>query len=134
MAFEQVDVASLRSSIQAQLDSISTVKSKSIMNTLADHKIWQTRSADQFQTKMSDLLDKQIPTLVTHLKEGLRLADLIERYKVCEDQIDSLEDRIETLSNRDDPPTDRIRFLRANVREYKKEMLEIEQKANDLVS
>ena len=81
MAFENVNVSSLKNSINSCIDSINYSSSKEIIGKISSNNIWQTSSRDNFKRALTKLVDVRYKNLEKKLKDYLKIADMIEEYQ-----------------------------------------------------
>ncbi len=81
MAFENVNVSSLKNSINSCIDSINYSSSKEIIGKISSNNIWQASSRDNFKRALTKLVDVRYKNLEKKLKDYLKIADMIEEYQ-----------------------------------------------------
>lgn len=81
MAFENVNVSSLKNSINSCIDSINYSSSKEIIEKISSNNIWQASSRDNFKRALTKLVDVRYKNLEKKLKDYLKITDMIEEYQ-----------------------------------------------------
>ena len=100
MAFENVNVASLRSAITSCKNSINYNNSLNCLEFFSDNNSWNTKSKNKLNIAMNNLINESYNNLEETLEQFLKLADLISKYKMKELMIESSEKRILELEPR----------------------------------
>lgn len=80
MAYENINVTSLRSSINSCLNSINYTKINQIINQISSNDIWNADSKSTFKNALEKLIDRN-EQLEKELKNYLNVVNLIEQYQ-----------------------------------------------------
>lgn len=80
MAYENINVTSLRSSINSCLNSINYTKINQIINQISSNDIWNADSKSTFKNALEKLIDRN-EQLEKELKNYLNVVNLIEEYQ-----------------------------------------------------
>lgn len=134
MAFERVDVVRLRTALNNCVSSLSKQEEQQITNSCVNAQVWQSTSRDHWKQAMEQLTNVDYVAIEEELKKGFRVADLIEKYQQYQESVREMEERVERLLDREDPPRSRIRELRRKIRTYEDQMELWRKQVNEIVS
>lgn len=81
MAFENINVISLKNAINSCINSINYNSSKEIINKISGSDIWNTESKKNFERALTKLINIRYLELENKLKNYLKIADKIEEYQ-----------------------------------------------------
>lgn len=81
MAFENINVISLKNAINSCMNSINYNSSKEIVNKISSSDIWNTESKKNFERALTKLINIRYLELENKLKNYLKIADKIEEYQ-----------------------------------------------------
>lgn len=81
MAFENINVISLKNAINSCMNSINYNSSKEIINKISGSDIWNTESKKNFERALTKLINIRYLELENKLKNYLKIADKIEEYQ-----------------------------------------------------
>lgn len=81
MSFENVNVTSLRNSINSCINSINYTNSKEIINRITNNDVWSTASRDNLSKSLTKLIENRYEVLENKLTNYLKIADKIEEYQ-----------------------------------------------------
>lgn len=81
MAFENINVISLKNEINSCMNSINYNSSKEILNKISGSDIWNTESKKNFERALTKLINIRYLGLENKLKNYLKIADKIEEYQ-----------------------------------------------------
>lgn len=81
MAFENINVISLKNAINSCMNSINYNSSKEILNKISGSDIWNTESKKNFERALTKLINIRYLELENKLKNYLKIADKIEEYQ-----------------------------------------------------
>ena len=81
MAFENINVISLKNAINSCINSINYNSSKEIINKISGSDIWNTESKKNFERALTKLINIRYLELENKLKNYLKIADRIEEYQ-----------------------------------------------------
>ena len=95
MAFESVDVGSLRSSLNACKNSINYSAGKEFMSSAGN--IWQGDAKDNLMRALDKLYNEKYKKLEDLLNKYLGVCDQIGHYKQLEEEKNQLANEIEAL-------------------------------------
>lgn len=88
MAYENINVASLRSSINNCLSTINYSRINQMVNQISSDDVWSTNSKNNFKIALDKLIERN-KNLENELKKYLTVANLIEEYQKLDKSIDA---------------------------------------------
>lgn len=97
MAFENVDVRSLKSAINSCKNSLNYNNSLDNINSISSNSVWQTDSRDTLRKALVKLTNERYEDLEDKLNDYLSIAGIIERYKDLEDDNERMRNKITSL-------------------------------------
>lgn len=100
MAFESVDVNSLKSALTQCRNSINFNTTNQLMNNISNSSVWQSDSQKNLKNAMSTLVNKRYAELIEKLNNYSNVVSYIEQYKSLESENASLERESNDLSRR----------------------------------
>ena len=99
MAYENINVNQLRSSIRQCLNSIDYSESKEVLSSIKNNGVWNTASRNTLSTALDKLVDTRYKDLEKTLKAYLKIVDKIEEYQKLSKQIDGLNSELSTMNS-----------------------------------
>lgn len=99
MAFENVNVSSLRSAINSSKDSLNSNTSSQLINNISDANVWSTDSKETLKKSLSKLVDEKYKDLKDKLDSYLNIITKIEEYKTLDKENDQLELEYQRLNS-----------------------------------
>lgn len=97
MAFTNVDVASLRSTINSCKNSINYNKTTELISDVSNNNVWQTAARDNLKKSLEKLKNNRYKDLENKLETYLEVTNLIEKYKKLEQENIRLEAEYNSL-------------------------------------
>jgi len=98
MAFESVNVASLKQSINACINSINYNSTNEIITSISNDNVWQTGARDNAKKALNRLVGTNYKQLTDYLNKCLTIVSYIEQYKEEQNKVQSYNSQISTLS------------------------------------
>lgn len=99
MAFENVNVASLKNSIIACRNAINYSTSSQLISSISNNSVWECASRDNLKKALDTLVNVRYKELESQLNIALMIADMIGEYKGLEQDNIEYKKRISSLSN-----------------------------------
>ncbi len=99
MAYENINVNQLRSSIRQCLNSIDYSESKEVLSSIKNNGVWNTASRNTLSTALDKLVDTRYKDLEKTLKAYLKIVDKIEEYQKLSKQIDGMNSELSTMNS-----------------------------------
>lgn len=100
MAYENVNVNSLKNAINSCINSLDCSRTKQIIGDLSNNNVWQSDSKKNLVNALEKLSNTRYKELKKKLKEYLNLVDDIEKYQKLEKENESLRSKNDSLNNR----------------------------------
>ena len=97
MAFENVDVGQLRSSLNDCKNSLKYSTSQSLTKGITNSSVWQSSAQENLKKALSKLTDERYKELEDKIDSYLGIASLIESYKELEKNNIDLQSEIDNL-------------------------------------
>ena len=97
MAFESVDVDSLRSAISSCVDSINYNDSLELIGDIGNDNVWNSESRTHLKNALIKLTNTRYQQLKSKLSVANQVADLIAEYKKLEQENKDCNSRISSL-------------------------------------
>lgn len=97
MAFENVDVSSLRSAISSCIDSINYNDSLELISDIGNDNVWNSESRTHLKSALIKLTNTRYQQLKSKLSVANQVADLIGEYKKLEQENKNNSSRISSL-------------------------------------
>lgn len=134
MAFENVDVDSLKSAIISCKNSIKHGTSEELKTKIMNSSIWQCDSKEKLENALMMLTDTRYKDLERKLDEYLEAANHIEKYKNYEQTNRKLKMSMISFVKNDDGANDnKIRELDRKIKENEREMANLERKVQNII-
>ncbi len=99
MAFESVDVISLKNSIRACREAINYDTSSGLIGSISNNNVWECASRDNLKKALETLVNNRYKELEKQLDSALAVANLIGEYKNLEQDNIDYKKRISSLKN-----------------------------------
>lgn len=99
MAYENINVNSLRNSIRQCINSLDYSESKEILSSAKNPGVWNTSSRNTLTNALDKLVDNRYKDLEKTLKAYLKIADKIEEYQKMQKQIDTMTSELTSMNN-----------------------------------
>lgn len=99
MAFENVDVNSLKSALNSCKNSINHTKTDSLINAISSPTIWQGKSQNNLKQALQSLRDVRYKELENQLNSYIGVVSNIEQYKNLEQQNRQYSNEINSLQS-----------------------------------
>jgi hypothetical protein len=100
MAFETVDVSSLKNSINSCKNSINHKTTDSLIESVSNNAVWQTDAKNNLKKSLERLNNERYNPLEQKLESYLAIASMIEEYQSLVKENDSLEKQYSSLQSR----------------------------------
>lgn len=100
MAFENVNVESLRSSINACKNSIQYSTSKELIGSISNNNVWQADAKRNLSDALEQLTEVRYKELVNKLDGFMNATNMIAEYKELDVENKSLERQYASLQGR----------------------------------
>lgn len=98
MAFENVNIASLKGSINSCINTLNYNATNNIINNISNNNIWQTDSRNTLKKALETLKNTRYKNLKDYLYKCSTIAGYIEQYKAKEALIKSYQNQISSLN------------------------------------
>lgn len=100
MAFENVDVSSLRNALTQCKNSINHSTTDELMNNVSNISVWQTSAQTNLKNALTKFENERYKNLEDKINSYFTVASHIEKYQNLQKEIVSLENQYSSLSNR----------------------------------
>lgn len=97
MAFENINVSSLKNSLLSCKNSLNHSVSKNLIGEISNSNVWQSDSKNTLKTALEKLNNVRYKELEEKLDVCLNITSYIEEYKALQDEIRKLEVQYATL-------------------------------------
>ena len=98
MAFENVDVTSLRNALTSCKNSINYNTSKELIDSVSS-SVWQTSSQKKLNKSLKALTNTRYKELENKLNDYIEAVSYIEQYKSYENENKTLQNKYNSLNN-----------------------------------
>ena len=119
-----VDVESLKSSLNSLKESLDTSTEEEILKNIQDKQLLQTDAANVLIQAVTTLLKKH-EDLKKKIDSYISVANMMKEYQNLDARVDDLYDDISEEENLEEPDYSYIRSLRNEIRSCQKEMNEL---------
>ena len=100
MAFESVNVSSLRSALMQCKNSINHSTTNNLISNISNPNVWQASSQTTLKNALTKLENERYKDLENKIDSYLVVVSYIERYKNLQSENNSLENQYNSLSHR----------------------------------
>lgn len=100
MAFENVDVSSLRSALTQCKNSINHSTTDELMNNVSNASVWQTSAQTNLKNALTKFGNERYKNLENKINSYFTIVSYIEKYQNLQKENVSLENQYSSLSNR----------------------------------
>lgn len=100
MAFENVNVTSLRNAINSCKKSLDKTTIQEITNNISNSNVWTSDAQSNLKNALNKLSNTRYKALEDKLNEYLKIADYIEEYQILNSSNSSLLSKSNSLSKR----------------------------------
>lgn len=100
MAFENVDVSSLRNALTQCKNSINHSTTDELMNNISNASVWQTSAQTNLKNALTKFENKRYKNLENKINDYFNIVSYIEKYQNLQKENVSLENQHSSLSNR----------------------------------
>jgi len=100
MAFESVNVSSLRSALMQCKNSINHSTTNNLISSISNPNVWQSSSQTNLKNALTKLENERYKDLENKIDSYLVVVSYIERYKNLQSENSSLENQYNSLSHR----------------------------------
>ena len=98
MNYENVDVSSLKNSINGCLNKISYIDEQTILNNINPNTVWDCSAKENLTTAISNMINNDYPKIKSALQKLQTVATNIEEYKNTVQKIKEIDDKIKLLN------------------------------------
>lgn len=125
MAFENVNVGNLKSSLNDLKNSLSTELEQSLLDSFSNSQNFTTTAVNPIKEALEKLIHTRYKELDDMFIDYLKIAEMIETYQSKEKEIRRKEEQISREESKDNPNSSRINRLQREIRNLQREMDEI---------
>lgn len=100
MAFESVDVASLRSALTQCKNTIDHSTTDGLINSVSNTSVWQTSAQPNLKNALVKIKEERYRDLESKINGYFAIASYIERYQTLQKENEMLEEKYASLSTR----------------------------------
>lgn len=100
MAFENVDVSSLRNALTQCKNSINHSTTDELMNNISNASVWQTSAQTNLKNALTKFGNERYKNLEDKINSYFTIVSYIEKYQNLQKENVSLENQYSSLSNR----------------------------------
>lgn len=100
MAFESVNVTSLRNALNQCKNTINHSSTTELITSISNTSVWQSSSQKKLKTALTKLENERYKDLENKINKYLEVVSYIERYKELQRENISLENHYYNLSRR----------------------------------
>lgn len=100
MAFENINVTSLRNAINSCKNSLDKTTIQELSNNISNQNVWQSDSQNNLKNALNKLSNTRYKVLEDKLNEYLKIADYIEEYQILNSSNSALLSKSNNLSKR----------------------------------
>lgn len=100
MAFENVNVTSLRNALNQCKNSINHSTTDELIESISNTSVWQSSAQNTLKKALTKLDNERYKDLENKIDKYLELVDYIEKYKTLEQENKDLQKQYQNLSSR----------------------------------
>ena len=100
MAFENINVTSLRSALTQCKNTINYTRTSELINSISNTSVWQSSSQKKLKNALTKLETERYKNLEDKINLYLNIVSYIEKYKNLQSENQSLENHYSSLSGR----------------------------------
>lgn len=100
MAFESVNVASLRNALTQCKNTIDHSTTDGLINSVSNTSVWQTSAQSILKNALVKIKEERYRDLESKINEYFAIASYIESYQTLQKENEMLEERYVSLSTR----------------------------------